>query len=124
MGLKPLGFRLPSQCYNWTSNQSATRMWPNRRSLVLSGPNACYFIVVKCLGHQSHADIREGLVTMRQHLCCLYFLGNRGSNSMLMSNTDQILRLLSHAGLQAVVVKIQALADQVHSMCSAIHEVM
>ena len=120
MGLKALGFRLHSQCSEWTSNQSATGIWPNRRSLELNGSNACYFIVVWYLGHQSHADIREGLVAMQQHFCCLYFL----DNSILTSNKDLVLRIPSHAGLQAVVLKIQALADQVHFMCSAIHEEM
>lgn len=44
---------------------------------------------------------------------------------MLMSNdTDLVLRILSHTPLHDVVLKVQALADQVQSTCSAIHEGM
>lgn len=49
---------------------------------------------------------------MRLHFCFLNILGN----SMLMSNTDPVLRNLYHTGLQAVVLKALALAEQGHSM--------
>lgn len=41
---------------------------------------------------------------------------------MVMSNTGRVLRIPCHSGLQAVVLKAQALADQGHSTCSALHE--
>lgn len=43
---------------------------------------------------------------------------------MLTSNTDLVPRILSHTGLKAVALKVQELADQIHSTCRGICQQM